>query len=163
MEIKVGLKVACPPHGVGVVEAVEEREIEGKKLRFFRIKLVGKNMSILVPAAAADESGIRPILAKEQVQEILGFLSKAPKKITKKWTLRHRINADRLRTGDVRELATVVRNLSFRMKDKELSYSEKRMFEEAFEKLSEEIALALGEDIGSVKKKIWKILKGARE
>jgi len=156
---KVGDKVACPPHGVGVIEGKEEREVGGKKVIYFRISLVGKNMSILVPESSIEIAGIRPVLSTEEVEEILRFLSEVPTNISEKWTVRHRLNVDRLKTGEIKELATVVRNLSYRSKDKELSYSEKRMFEEAFSKLSEEIALALGEPVRKVKQKIRKILK----
>ncbi|MEO2068793.1 MAG: CarD family transcriptional regulator [Desulfurobacteriaceae bacterium] len=156
---KVGDKVACPPHGVGVIEGKEEREVGGKKVLYFRISLVGKNMSILVPESSIEVSGIRPVLSTEEVEEILRFLSEVPTNISEKWTVRHRLNVDRLKTGEIKELATVVRNLSYRSKDKELSYSEKRMFEEAFSKLSEEIALVLGEPVRKVKQKIRKILK----
>ncbi|SNR65279.1 CarD family transcriptional regulator [Desulfurobacterium atlanticum] len=157
--IKVGDKVAYPPHGVGVVEGEEKRQIGDKKIIFFRIKILGKNMSVLVPETVIETSGIRPVLSKEEVEEIFHFLAEVPSDISNKWTVRHRLNVDRIKTGEIKELAIVVRNLSYRTKDKELSYSEKRMFEDAFEKLSEEIALSLGKDIKEIKKKIRKILK----
>ena len=158
--LKVGDKVACPPHGVGIIEGIEEREVGNKKFKFFKIGLIGKNMSILVPESSIETSGIRPVLTEKDIEEIFSFLSEVPENISEKWTVRHRLNIDRIRTGDVRELATVVRNLSFRAKEKELSYSEKRMFDEAFNKLCEEIALSLGEDIKKVKQRVRKILKG---
>ncbi len=161
--LKIGDKVACPPHGVGVIEGIEERVIGSKRFKFFRISLIGKNMSILVPESSVETSGIRPVLSEEDVKEIMTFLSEAPENVSEKWTVRHRLNIDRIRTGDVKELATVVRNLSFRAKEKELSYSEKRMFDEAFNKLCEEIALSLGEDVKKVKQRIRKILKGVKK
>jgi CarD family transcriptional regulator len=160
---KVGDKVAYPPHGVGVIEGTEEREIGGKKVIYYRINLIGKNMSILVPETGIESSGIRPVLSEEEIEEIFKYLSEIPKNISEKWTVRHRLNVDRLKTGDIKELATVVRNLSYRSKDKELSYSEKRMFEEAFSKLSEEIALSLGEPVKKVKQKIRKILREVKK
>jgi len=160
---KVGDKVAYPPHGVGVIEGKEERDVGGKKVVYYRINLIGKNMSILVPEATIESSGIRPVLSEEEINEIFDYLSEVPKNISEKWTVRHRLNVDRLKTGDIRELATVVRNLSYRSKDKELSYSEKRMFEEAFSKLSEEIALSLGEPVKKVKQRIRKILKEVKK
>ncbi|WP_457568254.1 CarD family transcriptional regulator [Desulfurobacterium sp.] len=161
--IKIGDKVAYPPHGVGVVEGEEKRIVGGKEILFFRIKLLGKNMSVLVPENIIEMSGIRPVLDEEEIDEIFQFLSEIPENISSKWTVRHRLNVDRIKTGDVKELAVVVRNLSYRTKDKDLSYSEKRMFEEAFEKLSEEIALSLGKDIKDIKKKIRKILKEVKK
>jgi len=160
---KVGDKVAYPPHGVGVIEGKEEREVGGKKVVYYRITLVGKNMSILVPEVGIEKSRIRPVLSEEEIKEIFDYLSEVPKNISEKWTVRHRLNVDRLKTGDIRELATVVRNLSYRSKDKELSYSEKKMFEEAFSKLSEEIALSLGEPVKKVKQRIRKILKEVKK
>lgn len=160
---KVGDKVACPPHGVGVIEAKEARVVNGKELVYLRISLVGRNMSILVPEASIESSRIRPILSEEEVEEILRFLSERPTNISEKWTVRHRLNVDRLKTGDIKELATIVRNLSYRSKEKNLSYSEKRMFEEAFSKLSEEIAFSLEEPIKKVKQRIRKILKGVKK
>ena len=160
---KVGDKVAYPPHGVGVIEGKEEREVGGKKITYYRINLIGKSMSILIPESGIESSGIRPVLSEEEIESILKYLSEVPKNISEKWTVRHRLNVDRLKTGDIKELATVVRNLSYRSKDKELSYSEKRMFEEAFSKLSEEIALSLGEPVKKVKQRIRKILKEVKE
>ncbi len=160
---KVGDKVACPPHGVGIVEGKEERTVGGKTVIYLRISLVGKNMSILIPEEGLEASGIRPILSEEEIDEIFKFLSEVPTNISDKWTVRHRLNVDRLKTGNIKELATVVRNLSYRAKDKELSYSEKRMFEEAFSKLSEEIALSLGEPVKKVKQRIRKILKEVKK
>ena len=72
---KVGDKVACPPHGVGVIEGTEEREIGGKKVLYFRISLVGKNMSILIPKEALETSVIRPILSEEEIEEIFEEIS----------------------------------------------------------------------------------------
>ena len=160
---KVGDKVAYPPHGVGVIESTEEREIGGKRVVYYRITLIGKSMSILVPETGIETSGIRPVLSEEEIEEVFKFLSEKPTNISEKWTIRHRLNVDRLKTGNIKELATVVRNLSYRSKDKELSYSEKRMFEEAFSKLAEEIALSLGESVRKVKLRIRKILKEAQK
>ncbi len=160
---KVGDKVAYPPHGVGVIEGTEEREVGGKRVIYYRINLLGKNMSILVPETGIESSGIRPVLSEEEIEEVFKYLSEVPKNISEKWTVRHRLNVDRLKTGDIKELATVVRNLSYRSKDKELSYSEKRMFEEAFSKLSEEIALSLGEPVKKVKQRIRKILREVKK
>ncbi len=160
---RIGDKVAFPPHGVGVIEGREEREVEGKKIAYLRITLIGKSMSILVPEKSAESSGIRPVLSEEEIEELFNYLSEVPKNISEKWTVRHRLNVDRLKTGNVKELATVVRNLSYRSKDKELSYSEKRMFEEAFSKLAEEIALSLGEPVKKVKQRMRKILKEVKK
>ena len=161
--IKVGDKVAYPPHGVGVVEGIEERELEGKKVVYYRISLIGKNMSILIPKETVESSGIRPVLSEEEIEELFKFLSEVPTNISDKWTVRHRLNVDRLKTGNVMELATVVRNLSYRSKEKELSYSEKRMFDEAFSKLAEEIALSLGEPVKKIKQRMRKILREVKK
>jgi len=160
---KVGDKVAYPPHGVGIIEGKEEREVGGKVVVYLKINLIGKNMSILVPESHLETSGVRPVLSEEEIEELFSYLSEVPTNISQKWTVRHRLNVDRLKTGNVKELATVVRNLSYRSKDKELSYSEKRMFEEAFNKLSEEIALSLNEPVRSVKQRIRKILKEVKK
>ncbi len=160
---EIGDKVAYPPHGVGVIEGKEERVIGGKVIVYYRINLIGKNMSILVPEPGIESSGIRPVLSEEEIEEILEYLGEIPKNISEKWTVRHRLNVDRLKTGEIKELATVVRNLSYRSKEKELSYSEKRMFEEAFARLAEEIALSLGEPVKKVKQRIRKILKEVKE
>ena len=69
-------------------------------------------MSILVPEESAESSGIRPVLSGEEIEELFNYLSEVPKNISEKWTVRHRLNVDRLKTGNVKELATVVRNLS---------------------------------------------------
>ncbi len=161
--LKVGDKVVCPPHGVGIIEGKEVRKVDGREVAYFRISLVGRNMYILVPETSIASSEIRPVLTHKGVENIIKFLSEVPENVSEKWTVRHRLNLDRIRTGNVKKLATVVRNLSYRSRKKELSYSEKRMFDEAFGKLSEEIALSLDEPVKSVEKKLKKILKGVRK
>ncbi|MEO2083038.1 MAG: CarD family transcriptional regulator, partial [Desulfurobacteriaceae bacterium] len=114
---EIGDKVAYPPHGVGVIEGKEERVIGEKVIVYYRINLIGKNMSILVPEPGIESSGIRPVLSEEEIEEILEYLGEIPKNISEKWTVRHRLNVDRLKTGEIKELATVVRNLSYRSKE----------------------------------------------
>jgi CarD family transcriptional regulator len=156
---KVGDKVACPPHGVGVIEKREVRRVKGKEVVYLRISIIGKNFSILIPETSATVSGVRHVICKEEVNQIMKLLSTSPRSTIQKWTVRHRTNIDRLRSGSAEELAVVVRNLTYRLRKKGLSYSEKKLLEEAFFRLAEEIALSLEKPLKEVVQEMKKALR----
>jgi CarD family transcriptional regulator len=87
------------------------------------------------------------------------LLSTSPRSTIQKWTVRHRTNIDRLRSGSAEELAVVVRNLTYRLRKKGLSYSEKKLLEEAFFRLAEEIALSLEKPLKEVVQEMKKALR----
>jgi CarD family transcriptional regulator len=141
---KVGDQVVYPQHGVATIQKIEDKEVLGEKQSYLVLELDEGDLTLMVPAAAVEEVGIRNLIGKEQVEEVLGILGKA--KVTDgadNWSRRFKANSEKLRSGDIQMVAEVVRNLSIRDKQKGLSTGERRMLNRARRILAGEIAVAL--------------------
>jgi CarD family transcriptional regulator len=141
---KVGDQVVYPQHGVATIQKIEDKEVLGEKQSYLVLELDEGDLTLMVPAAAVEEVGIRNLIGKEQVEEVLGILGKA--KVTDgadNWSRRFKANSEKLRSGDIQLVAEVVRNLSIRDKQKGLSTGERRMLNRARRILAGEIAVAL--------------------
>lgn len=141
---KVGDQVVYPQHGVATIQKIEDKEVLGGKQSYLVLELDEGDLTLMVPAASVEEVGIRNLIGKEQVDEVLGILGKA--KVTDgadNWSRRFKANSEKLRSGDIQMVAEVVRNLSIRDKQKGLSTGERRMLNRARRILAGEIAVAL--------------------
>jgi len=141
---KVGDQVVYPQHGVATIQKIEDKEVLGAKQSYLVLELDEGDLTLMVPAASVEEVGIRNLIGKEQVEEVLGILGKA--KVTDgadNWSRRFKANSEKLRSGDIQQVAEVVRNLSIRDKQKGLSTGERRMLNRARRILAGEIAVAL--------------------
>jgi CarD family transcriptional regulator len=141
---KVGDQVVYPQHGVATIQKIEDKEVLGEKQSYLVLELDEGDLTLMVPAASVEEVGIRNLIGKEQVDEVLGILGKA--KVTDgadNWSRRFKANSEKLRSGDIQMVAEVVRNLSIRDKQKGLSTGERRMLNRARRILAGEIAVAL--------------------
>jgi CarD family transcriptional regulator len=140
----VGDQVVYPQHGVATIQKIEDKEVLGEKQSYLVLELDEGDLTLMVPAASVEEVGIRNLIGKEQVEEVLGILGKA--KVTDgadNWSRRFKANSEKLRSGDIQQVAEVVRNLSIRDKQKGLSTGERRMLNRARRILAGEIAVAL--------------------
>jgi len=127
---KVGDKMLHPLHGIGVIEAVTEQEVLGEVRKYFVVNLTMKKMKIMVPVGNVEEIGIRKIMKSDQIEEILGVLkSKRMSQMPSNWNRRYKFNLDKIKTGDIKEVAEVLKNLSLKEKKKGLSMGEKKMLE----------------------------------
>ncbi len=141
---KVGDQVVYPQHGVATIQKIEDKEVLGEKQSYLVLELDEGDLTLMVPAASVEEVGIRNLIGKEQVEEVLGILGKA--KVTDgadNWSRRFKANSEKLRSGDIQLVAEVVRNLSIRDKQKGLSTGERRMLNRARRILAGELAVAL--------------------
>ena len=141
---KVGDQVVYPQHGVATIQKIEDKEVLGEKQSYLVLELDEGDLTLMVPAASVEEVGIRNLIGKEQVDEVLGILGKA--KVTDgadNWSRRFKANSEKLRSGDIQMVAEVVRNLSIRDKQKGLSTGERRMLNRARRILAGELAVAL--------------------
>ncbi|MBX6350458.1 MAG: CarD family transcriptional regulator [Clostridia bacterium] len=143
MEFRVGDRVVYPMHGAGVIEAIEEREILGRSNRYYVMRLPVGDMQVLIPVDGVEEVGLRQVMPREAWDEVREILSNdAEPEPASNWNRRYRANAEKLKTGDVREVAEVVRTLVMRDREKGLSTGERKMLESARQILVSEIALA---------------------
>lgn len=144
MVYSVGDKVVYPHHGAGTVIKKEKREVLGEKREYLTIQILHNDMTVMVPVDSADKAGLRKVIAKNDVEEVLAVLRQDETKMPKNWNRRFKHNREKIKTGDIFELAEVVRNLSIREAEKGLSTGEKQMFNRAKKILASELMYARG-------------------
>ena len=135
----VGDKIVYPMHGAGVIDSIEEKDILGEKQSYYILKMPGE-VKIMVPTAKAESIGVRNIIDKSSADKVIGILEKDETEMDKNWNKRD--NMDKMKSGDIYEIADVVRNLSFKQKEKGLSTGEKKMLNNAKQILVSELVLA---------------------
>ena len=138
---KVGDKIVYPMHGAGVIETIEERAILDEKQSYYIIKMPGE-VKVMVPTAKAEEIGVRNIIDKETAGKVINVLEQDSTEMSMKWNKRYRDNVEKMKSGDIFEVADIVRNLSFKQKEKGLSTTEKKMLLNAKQILVSELVLA---------------------
>ncbi len=145
---KVGDKVVYPHHGAGTVVKREQREVLGEKREYLTIKILHNDMTVNVPAENAERVGLRKVIDEEAVKKVVKYLTSGGTEMPKNWNRRFKHNRDKMKTGDIYELAEVVRNLSLRDGEKGLSTGEKQMYVKAKKILASELMYAknLSED-----------------
>jgi CarD family transcriptional regulator len=139
---KVGDKVVYPHHGAGTIVKKEVREILGQEREYLTIKILHNDMVVNVPSENVDRVGLRRVIDEKQVNEVIKALTGSGTQMPKNWNRRFKHNRDKMKTGDVLELAEVVRNLSLRDHEKGLSTGEKQMFVKAKKILASELMYA---------------------
>ena len=139
---KVGDKVVYPHHGAGTVVKKEVREVLGQKREYLTIKILHNEMTVNVPCENVERVGLRKVIDEAMVEKVLKALTGNGTVMPKNWNRRFKHNRDKMKTGDIFELAEVVRNLSLRDHEKGLSTGEKQMFVKAKKILSSELMYA---------------------
>ena len=143
---QVGDKVVYPHHGAGTVVTKEVRTVLGEDREYLTIKILHNDMTVNVPAENAERVGLRKVIDEEMVERVLEVLHGSGTNMPKNWNRRFKFNRDKMKTGDIFELAEVVRNLSLRDQEKGLSTGEKQMFVKAKKILASELMYAKGFD-----------------
>ncbi|HYF27303.1 MAG TPA: CarD family transcriptional regulator [Baekduia sp.] len=143
---EVGDNVVYPHHGAGMVLKKEVKKMFGEEKEYLTIKILHNDMTVMVPCANAGLAGLRRVIDEETVQKVLGVLKDDVSEMPKNWNRRFKHNRDKIKTGDIYELAEVVRNLALREHEKGLSTGEKQMFTRAKKILASELMYALDKD-----------------
>ena len=138
----VGDEIVMPMHGAGKIDAIEERDILGEKQSYYILKMPGE-VKVMVPIEKAEKVGIRDVIDKSSADKVLNVLEQDETEMNKNWNKRYRDNMDKIKSGDIYEIADVVRNLSFKQKEKGLSTGEKKMLTNAKQILVSELVLSL--------------------
>ena len=142
---RVGDKVVYPHHGAAVIEGMQERVIEGETREYWVLRLSYGDLTLMVPTDGADEVGLRGVVPKNELEQVYKVLqSKKQAPAPSNWSRRFKSHVEKLRSGDIYQVAEVVRNLSNRDKDKGLSAGEKRMLTKARQILVSELTFAAG-------------------
>ena len=149
---EVGDKVVYPHHGAGTVVKKEKREILGQTREYLTIQILHNDMTVNVPVENAEQVGLRTVIDEDLVNTVVKALTAGESEMPKNWNRRFKHNRDKMKTGDIFELAEVVRNLSLRDHEKGLSTGEKQMFVKAKKILASELmyAKAMDEDEAGV-------------
>jgi len=142
---KIGDLAVYPTQGVGVIEAIEAKEFAGENHEFYVLRIVDSDMKIMIPITNADVVGMRCLIDKDRVASVYDILEEKQKSQTvASWSRRQREYNEKIKSGDLFEVALVLRDLYLIKEDKELSYGEKKVLELARKLLVKEIALAEG-------------------
>jgi CarD family transcriptional regulator len=138
----IGDKIVYPMHGAGIIEKIEENEVLGERQKFYVMRLPLGDMKVMIPMNSMEELGLRQVISSEEVDNAINVLKGEVTKMSSNWNRRYRANMGKLKTGDIYEVAEVVRNLSIRDKKKGLSTGERRMLDNAKQILVSELVLA---------------------
>ena len=160
---KVGDKVVYPHHGAGTVIKKEKREVLGEKREYLTIKILHNDMTVNVPSENAEKVGLRKVIGEDMVKVVVKALTGGGTQMPKNWNRRFKHNRDKMKTGDILELAEVVRNLSLRDREKGLSTGEKQMFVKAKKILASELMYAKEMDEDATAEWLDGVLAGANE
>jgi CarD family transcriptional regulator len=145
-EFQVGDNVVYPHHGAGVVLKRESRDMMGESQDYLTIKILHNDMTVMVPACNAHRAGLRRVIDEDAVRRVIDVLTGEVSEMPKNWNRRFKYNREKIKTGDVYELAEVVRNLAIREWEKGLSTGEKQMYTRAKKILASEFMYALDKD-----------------
>jgi CarD family transcriptional regulator len=158
---KVGDKVVYPHHGAGTVVKKERRDVLGEKREYLTIKILHNDMTVNVPSENAEKVGLRKVIGEDMVKVVVKALTGGGTQMPKNWNRRFKHNRDKMKTGDILELAEVVRNLSLRDREKGLSTGEKQMFVKAKKILASELMYAKDMDEEATAEWLDGVLAGA--
>ena len=142
MTFRVGDRIAHPMHGAGVIDSIVTKRINGKDREYYVLKLPAGDMLVMVPVETCDAIGVRPIVAPAEAEALLGAITGIEVEMTSNWNKRYRENMLRIKSGDLMEVASVVKGLMQRDRERGLSTGERKMLHSAKQILISEIVLS---------------------
>ncbi|MBR2667197.1 MAG: CarD family transcriptional regulator [Oscillospiraceae bacterium] len=141
---QVGDKIAHPMHGAGVVDSIVEKKINDKEMLYYVLKIPVGGMLVMIPADSTEEIGVRPIVSRDEAEKILENMATIETEMVQNWNHRYRENMMRIKSGDLLEVARVVKSLMLRDQSRGLSTGERKMLHSAKQILLSELVMALG-------------------
>ena len=147
-QFKVGDLAVYPAHGVGRIEAIESKVVNGEKHDFYIMKILENNMVIMIPTWNVDSVGLRDIISQKEIPKIMDVMtSKKELAIDNQtWNRRYREYMDKIKTGSLYEVAEVFRDLSLLKLTKDLSFGERKLYDTAHTLLIKELSTAKNTD-----------------
>lgn len=137
---EVGAKVVYPVHGVGIINSIEDKTVLGEKRSYYIIKLAISDMTVMIPINKSEQLGLRLVVSNRDVYKALKLIKSEVTAMDEDWKTRYQHNFEKIKSGSILDVAEVVRNLFHRNKIKELSIMEKKLYENAYRLLIDEIA-----------------------
>ena len=142
MTFRVGDRIAHTMHGAGVIDSVVKRKINGTERDYYVLKLPAGDMLVMIPVDTSAEIGVRPIVDADEAEKILGSIPGLEIEMTQNWNKRYRENMLKIKSGNLLEVAAVVKGLMQRDKERGLSTGERKMLHSAKQILISEIVLS---------------------
>lgn len=145
---KIGDKILYPMHGAGIIEDIEEQTVLGGKKLYYILRMPSDGMKVMLPTDSSDEIGVRFVISREEGMKVLESFRKEPVTDGENWNKRHRDNMVRIKSGDIYQVAAVVKSLMYREREKGLSTSERKLLTVSKQILTSELVLcgAAGKD-----------------
>lgn len=138
-----GDTVVYPHHGAGRILEVVEQDFQGRPRLYYNIQILHNDMTVMVPVDGAGKAGIREVISEPMVAEVVGVLRDDATKMPKNWNRRVKHNREKIKSGDIFEIADVLRNLALREREKGLSTGERQMFSKVRHILASELMYAM--------------------
>jgi len=138
---KVGTNVVYPLHGVGMISSIEDKTVLGETRSYYIIKLAISDMTVMIPTHKSDDLGLRLVVSSKDVKQALKLIEEDSVQTDEDWKARYQHNFEKIKSGSIFDVAEVVRNLFHRNRIKELSIMEKKLYENAYRLLIDEIAI----------------------
>lgn len=159
MMFSVGDKVVYPMHGAGVIEAIEEHEVLGQRQGYYILTMPYGGMRVMIPLKNVNSSGLREVIGTQEVAQVADILQAAQSTGNTSWNRRFNMNLAKIKSGNIYEVAEVVRNLMLQDRTKKLSTGERRLLDAAKQILISELVLACDKDADSVEEWINSLLQ----
>ncbi len=150
MSFHIGDKVAHPMYGAGVLESVVQKKVGGVVREYYIMRLPERSMVVMIPTENSEEIGVRPVVDREQAERVLAAIPGIQVEMTSNWNHRYRENLERLKSGDLLEVAAVVKGLTIRDARRGLSTGERKMLHSARQILISELVLSKSQSYESV-------------
>lgn len=159
-QFKVGESAVYPAHGIATVKRIDEREINGKKRSFYVLQIIENQMTVMIPTDTAEMAGLRPIISDHETQKVFSILKRKDVRIDPTtWNRRYREFSDKIKTGSTFEIAEVLRDLYLLRHQKDLSFGERKMLDQAKAFLTKEISIAQQSQASQIEKQIQEIFQ----
>ena len=159
----IGDKIVYPMHGAGIIEGIEEKEILGEKRKYFIMRMPIGDMKVMVPVDNVEDVGVREIINDDEFKKVMSILKEDKTSMPQNWNRRYRANMERIKSGDIFEIAAVVRNLLMLDMEKGLSTGERKMLSSAKQMLLSEMVLVTDTDIENVEKMVVEAIEFEEE
>lgn len=154
MSFRVGDRIAHPLHGAGVIDKIEKRKSDGKEREYYVLKLPVGGMLVMIPTELSDNIGVRPIVKPDEAESIMNSIPDIEINMTQNWNKRYRENMIRIKSGDLMEVAAVVKGLMSRDTARGLSTGERKMLHSAKQILISELVLSQSSSYEEVEKRL---------
>ena len=139
---QIGDKIVHPMHGAGIIDDIVKKKMNGVTRNYYNLKLPTSSMMVLIPTDHTDEIGVRPVVDSHLADEIIDAMRNIDVDMTQNWNHRYRENMVRLKSGDLTEVARVVKSLMLRESSRSLSTGERKMLHSAKQILISELVLS---------------------